>query len=247
VKNTEQADLRQWFAGYVKSFYTADAEIQPKIVQKEEHSLIVAGLCRDLAVSLGLDAADVLLAEAVGLCHDVGRFKQATLYRTFRDHESVDHGRLGVEEMVAAGFADRLSAPDWKTLAFAVRWHNAVALPLAAGERLTLFGRIIRDSDKLDIYRVLPPDPPAAGCSPGLEAAILAGRSIDYQKVKTADDRKLVMLGWLYDIHYVWTLREIVGRGYVSRLLASLPPSPARPEICRIINGFTAAKLGCRP
>lgn len=233
-------NLYRWFAAYVKTFYHDDAEIQPKVLQKEEHSFIVAELSRELARSLGLDAAETRLAEAVGLCHDVGRFRQVTVYRTFRDADSVDHGRLGVEEMLAAGIPDRLEPRDWEALAFAVRWHNAAALPDSPDPRLTLHGRMIRDTDKLDICRVLPPAPPADGCSPKLEEDFLAGKLLYYEDIRTADDRKLVMLSWLFDVNFAWTVREIAGRGYIDRLLASLPPSAAMPAIRDKIGLFLA-------
>lgn len=237
------AGLCRWFAGYAKSFYSDDTVIQPMIVQKEEHSFIVAGHSRDLALSLGLAADEVRLAEAVGLCHDTGRFRQATIYRTFRDRESIDHGRLGVDELTAEGIPARLAPRDWETLAFAVRWHNAVSIPAHDDPRHILFAKLIRDTDKLDICRVLPPAPPADGCSPGLTADFLAGRLLFYEDMKTADDRKLVMLSWLFDIHFPWTVREIVRRGYIERLLAALPPSPELPAIRRFVRTAVAAKL----
>lgn len=233
-------NLYRLFATYVKTFYCDDAEIQPKVLQKEEHSFIVAGLSGDLARSLGLNDAETRLAEAIGLCHDFGRFRQATVYRTFRDADSVDHGLLGVEEMLAAGVPDLVRPSDWEALAFAVRWHNAAALPASGDPRLTLHGRIIRDTDKLDICRVLPPAPPAAGCSPKLEEDFLAGRLLYYEDIRTADDRKLVMLSWLFDVNFAWTAREIAGRGYIDRLLDSLPPSAAMPAIRDKIGMFLA-------
>lgn len=235
--------LYRWFPAYVKSFYSADPEIQPKVLQKEEHSLIVAKHSRDLATRLGLDAAETRLAEAVGLCHDVGRFRQVTIYRTFRDSDSVDHGLLGVEELVAADVAAELEPREWETLAFAVRWHNAAALPDDPDPRLTLHGRIIRDTDKLDICRVLPPSPPASGCTPQLVNDFLAGKLLHYEDIKTADDRKLVMLSWLHDINFPWTVREIAKRGYIDRLLAALPPSPSLSAVRSKIGLYLAERL----
>ncbi len=245
--NTAALDfLYRWFADYVRSFYSDDPQIQAMVLQKEEHSLIVAKLSRELAADLGLDAAEARLAEAVGLCHDAGRFKQATVYRTFRDGDSVDHGLLGVEELLAAGVAADMAPGDWDALALAVRWHNAAALPDQSDPRLTLHGRIIRDTDKLDIYRVLPPGPPAAGCSQRLVNDFLAGRLLYYENIRTADDRKLVMLSWLNDVNFPWTVREIVRRGYTDRLLAALPPSPAaaavREKVAAYVGGFPGLK-----
>lgn len=237
-------DLYRWFNDYVKTFYTDDAKIQAMVVQKEEHSLIVAAYSRELARSLGFDPAAARLAEAVGLCHDVGRFKQATIYRTFRDRDSVDHGRLGVEEMTAEGIAARLAPGDWETLSFAVRWHNAVGIPEHPDDNFATFAKLVRDTDKLDICRVLPPAPPADGCSDRLVDDFMAGRLLFYEDIKTADDRKLVMLSWLYDVHFTWTMRQMVSRGYIEGLLNALPPSPALPAIRRRAEQAVAAKLG---
>ncbi len=236
-------NLYRWFASYTRSFAGGDAVVRAMVLQKEEHSLIVARHNRDLAASLGLDAAASRLAEAVGLCHDVGRFRQATEYRTFRDRDSVDHGRLGVEEMLAAGLDTAVTAGDWEVLAFAVRWHNAMALPKEVDPRLVFHANMIRDTDKLDICRVLPPAPPAGGCSPQMAADFIAGRLLSYDDIRKADDRKLVMLSWLFDINFPWTVREIAARGYVERLLASLPPSPAMTAIRAKTERFLAEKL----
>lgn len=238
--------LYRWFASYVRSFYSDDDIVQHMVRQKEEHSLIVAEHNRDLAVSLGLDDAEARLAEAVGLCHDVGRFRQATEYRTFRDRDSVDHGRLGVDEMLAAGLGNAVAGDDWAVLSFAVRWHNAAALPEEPDPRLVRHARMIRDTDKLDICRVLPPAPPAGGCSPGLVAGFLDNQLLYYEDIRLADDRKLVMLSWLFDVNFSWTVREIAARGYIERLLASLPPSPAVTAIRAKTERFLADKLAER-
>jgi hypothetical protein len=236
-------NLYRWFADYVRSYYSDDSAVQAMILQKEEHSLIVAELCRDLAVDLELDAAEKRLAEAVGLCHDVGRFRQATVYRTFNDRASVDHGLLGVEEMQAAGVPAAMAPRDWEKLAFAVRWHNAAALPVQPDPCRTLHGRIIRDTDKLDIYRVLPPGPPGPGCTVKLVEDFLAGLQLFYEDIRTGDDRKLIMLSWLCDVNFPWTVREIVRRGYTERLLAALPPSPEVSAVKAKLDEYVAEKL----
>lgn len=240
------SDLRRWFAAYVRTFYTADEEIQSMVKVKEEHTLVVAEYCRDLAAALGLGSGDRNLAEATGLCHDVGRFRQATEFRTFRDRLSVDHGLLGVEELQKAGIAELVGETAWRALSFAVRWHNAIALPPQPDKRLVLFGQIVRDADKLDIYRVLPPPPPGPGCTPTLEEGLQAGEMLSYDAIRSADDCKLVMLSWLFDIYFPWTLQAVVAKGYIERILASLPPSAALPRIRTRLAEYVAARLAAK-
>ncbi|MDR3592598.1 MAG: HD domain-containing protein [Negativicutes bacterium] len=239
-------DLSCWFTDYVKTYATADEQIQSMINTKEEHTHFVARYCRELALSLKLPAEDVRLAEAVGLCHDVGRFKQATLYRTFQDPLSVNHGLLGISELKAEGIDRRLASEEWKTLAFAVSCHNAKAIPGHPAARPLVFAKIIRDADKLDIYRVLPPQPSESGCSPGFIAAMLSGQMLDYRNMKTRDDRKLMMLSWIYDINFPWTLDQIVRRGYIEKLFDAIPASPPLAEIKAKMQEYLNSALQTR-
>jgi HD superfamily phosphohydrolase YqeK len=237
-------DLYNWFSDYTKSFYTEDKEIQTHILSKESHSLIVAQHCRELGRWLEFDDEMVRLAEAVGLCHDVGRFKQVTIYRTFKDALSVNHGHLGVEEMKASGIAGKLLPDEWSAVAFAVSCHNAITIPLQPDKKLLLFAKLIRDADKLDIYRVVPPQPPAGGCSPKLLADMVAGKLLSYEDVKTTDDFKLIRVNWIYDIYYPWTLRQIKNAGYIEQLFEALPAEPLMSQIRKQVNDYIDFKLG---
>jgi len=237
-------DLHTWFDKYVKSFYTADNEIHPNILLKERHSHIVADHCKNLAMSLGMSAADSRLAEAVGLCHDVGRFKQFTLFRTFRDKNSINHGLFGIEQLKTEKIDRQIGPQEWKPLAFAVACHNAVGIPQHPDQRLTVYAKIVRDADKLDIYRVLPPRPADDGYSPELVSDLLAGKLLDYEKLKTYADYNLIMLSWLYDINFPWTLQQIVDQDYFPCLFETLPPSPMFSRLQKQLREQLALRLG---
>lgn len=236
--------LYAWFDRYAKSFYTADRQIHRQILLKEEHSLIVAGHCRDIAGSLGLDQNHCLLAEAIGICHDVGRFKQVTRYRTFKDRESVNHAHLSVTEMQAAGLAAKFAPGDWEAAAFAISWHNAAAVPPQPDNRLNTFAQIIRDADKLDIYRVMPPAAVSDGFTPKLLADALRGGPLYYQDVHTADDRKLILLSWVYELNYTWTLRRAVENGYIAKLAEALPDTAQANDLKARIKKYITERLG---
>ena len=82
------AQLHQWMADYMKSFYNEDEKIQAAILLKEEHTGYVTEISRELAAHLRLNPHDRQLAELMGLFHDIGRFRQFTLYQTFIDAQS---------------------------------------------------------------------------------------------------------------------------------------------------------------
>ncbi|HMM23073.1 MAG TPA: HD domain-containing protein [Selenomonadales bacterium] len=235
--------IQAWFDSYVSGYYTRDADVAPLIQLKEEHSRLVARHARELSGSLGLEEGEVRLAEALGLCHDVGRFKQAALYRTFKDKDSVDHGRLGADELRAAGLAGEFGPEEWDLFLFAVTWHNAASVPAQPREKWNLFAKIIRDADKLDIYRVLPPKPESDGCTPAILEAAVAGHLLRYEDLRTGDDKKLIMLNWVYDINFPWTIRQVLAEGYWERLWAALPPGTAVSNFRSRVEGHIAKKL----
>ena len=230
-----------WFDGFTKSFYTTDREIQHMITIKEEHSKLVAEYCRELALSLALTAEDTVLAEAIGLCHDAGRFKQAVVYRTFQDHLSINHGPFGVEQLKAENIDGIMAANDWRAMDFAISCHNAVAIPQQPDKRLTEMAKIVRDADKLDIYRVVKPVKAEGSYSAKIVEDMLAGKLINYADLKTPNDRNLVMASWLFDINYSWTLRQISHKGYVDNLLEVLPKTSQLIKLRQKLDELLAA------
>ncbi len=222
-------EMHAWMRDYMKSFYTEDAEIQQAIRMKEVHTGYVTAIVKDLAKHLGLTGHDADLAEIMGLFHDVGRFRQFTLYRTFNDAESEDHAALGLKVLAELPFLPRLSPEDAELVRFAILNHNKKEIAPTEDARQLLFARLLRDADKLDIFRVLRPflaPPDGSGISPDFLEKFIAGEQVDYTKIRTLEDRKLVRLMWVYDVNFSWTLRRIRERGYIRDIIAHLPETP---------------------
>lgn len=232
-------EMHAWMSAYMKSFYTEDAEVQNGIEKKEKHTEMVMCHCMDLARNLKLSEHDCQLAEMIGLFHDVGRFRQYTIYRTFNDALSEDHAELGLKVLSEQSFVDKLPAEDKEILYFAISNHNKKEITPTEDERKLLLARIIRDADKLDIYRVLEPFLTGdtmekapnfiqgiAGqeISPDFMELFAAGQQADYHRIRTHGDRKLVRLLWVYDISFAWTMQRIVEKGYLDKIMASLSP-----------------------
>ena len=231
--------LRQmhgWMNDYMKSFYSDDDEVQLGIVLKEKHTGYVTSNARQLAEHLRLEEHDVALAEIVGLFHDVGRFAQYSKYKTFNDAESEDHADLGAQVLEELPLMKNLSNEDFATVRFAIKNHNKRIIEPTADERKLLFAKMIRDADKLDIYRVLEPylSNPSAGpnsvassgeeVSPDFIDDFMNGKQVDFYRIRTNGDRKLVRLMWVYDINFAWTMERIVDKGYVERIAKTLSP-----------------------
>lgn len=215
-----------WMDKYMKSYYHEDENIMHGIRQKEVHTGYVTTIARQLAQDLKLNEHDTFIAELSGLWHDVGRFHQWTVYQTFNDKISEDHAALSVKVMKDLPAFQKLSSEDQDILEFAIFNHNKKDIAPAPSEKHLMFAKIIRDADKLDIYRVLEPllEPSdGKGFCPGFLEKFVEGEQVDYTMMITKDDRKLVRLMWAYDINFPWTMIKLQEKGYFSRIIANLP------------------------
>ena len=222
-------EMHAWMAAYMRSFYTEDEEVQQAIRLKEVHTGIVTSIAVELAKHLGLAAHDVQLAEIMGLFHDVGRFRQFTIYRTFNDAVSEDHAALGLKALDELPFFSRLAPADEALVRFASWNHNKKVIAPTEDARELFFARLLRDADKLDIFRVLRPflaPPDGSGVSPDFLEKFVAGEQVDYTQIRTMVDRKLMRHMWVYDVNFNWTLRRIRERGYIEDIIAHLPENP---------------------
>ena len=50
-----------------------------------------------------------------------------------------------------------------------------------------------------------------------------SGNQVDYYRITTQGDRVLVRLMWVYDINFAWTLKKVVEKGYIDKVVAHLP------------------------
>ena len=254
-------EMHAWMDRYMKSFHTDDEEVMQGIRIKEAHTGYVTAIAVQLAKHLGLSAHDTLLAEIMGLFHDVGRFRQYSLYRTFNDAQSEDHADLGLKVLAELPLFGRLAEEDAALVRFAIARHNKKEIGEAPSARARSFARLLRDADKLDIYRVLAPFLAPGGegkapkfiqadasqqISPAFLAVFRQGGQADYRELKTHGDRKLVRLLWVYDINFSWTLREIVKRGYVDRILRYLPEQEGVAEGTARLKAYIEKKCAAR-
>ena len=140
------------FDEYVAAYNPSD----PKISLKISHTRRVAALCERIA--RGVNADDIDLAWLMGMLHDTGRFEQIRIYNTFSDAQSVDHAAFGADLLFKDGliarFAPDLSRDRLKVLERAIRCHSAYRLDPDMTGRERLYAEILRDADKIDIFRV---------------------------------------------------------------------------------------------
>lgn len=248
-------EMHEWMTNYMKSFYTDDEEVQRGILIKETHTGYVTSNCVELAKHLKLNRREVELAEIIGLFHDVGRFRQYSIYKTFNDADSEDHADLAIKVIDELDFFKKLSTEDFEIVKFAIQQHNKKEIAPSDDERKILFAKIIRDADKLDIYRVLEPffaqenadkmpnfikGAQIADISDDFVEHFAKGEQADYREIRTNGDRKIVRLMWIYNVNYAWTMKKIVERGFIEKIIENLPKN--KKNSARIDEGIVLLK-----
>ncbi|MBQ7195863.1 MAG: HD domain-containing protein [Synergistaceae bacterium] len=143
------------FRNYVAAYDTKNAGVSLKIA----HTYRVAEIADSIARSVAGVEAD--LAWLLGLLHDIGRFEQITRYGTFKDAFSVDHAELGADILFRDGLIKNFPVLDSKKelVETAIRLHNKLTVPNKLDNETKMYSNILRDADKVDIFRVLTEPP----------------------------------------------------------------------------------------
>lgn len=235
-------ELRSWFAAYIAGFPSVDEEQDSVFRLKRVHTLRVCITIRKLGKALRLPASDLQLAEAAALLHDIGRFSQFARYGTFRDKASTHHGRLGLRVINRHGLLSGVSPAERRHLARAVAYHNGALLPPLADKTSLFLLKLLRDADKLDIWRVVIGHHRRRGrmpkvvnelafsdswfCSPAVLSAITSGRVVPIESVRSVCDATLLYISWVFDMNFAPSFHETLRGSYLDRLAATVPASP---------------------
>ncbi|KAF0219252.1 MAG: metal-dependent [Geobacteraceae bacterium] len=251
--------LKIWFADYCRTFYSDNPEDQRNIILKEEHTHNICANIVRIAEEEGTSGAPLALAEAIALFHDVGRFRQYRQYKTFKDSESINHAALGAQVLRESGVLTAFPQPEQDIIIQAVRFHNAFAVPEKLSEEHRFFLQLIRDADKLDIWRVfiefygLPEEerasavglgfPDTPECSPGVLAFLNKGEMINLSLLKTLNDFKLLQLSWVHDLNFTTSFKMVAERNIIDRLAAALPQDDRIAGAVNVVREFVERRL----
>lgn len=260
MEQEQLEQLKGWFYDYVSGFYGEDEFVNANIKLKERHTRQTCEEMLHLARELGLSANQQRTAEAISLLHDVGRFEQFEKYRTYNDPRSVNHCILGVEVLRQTGVLESLDAEERGLIERAIEYHGLVELPDGLDGWCLLFSKLLRDADKLDIFRVVTdyyrqyrddpesfklelelPDEPEYSME--VVERLLGGRRIDYTMLSTWNDMKLCQLGWVYDVNFPQTLRRIRDRGFLEKVFDFLPDNEDIEKVRKKIFDYVGSRI----
>ena len=119
---------------------------------KQEHSLRVMEISKEIAEKLNLLEEEMQLATLIGLLHDIARFEQYKQYQTFKDSQSFDHGDYALT-ILEKDLRKYIETEKYDNIIKkAIKNHNKYKIEDGLTEKELLFAKIIRDADKLDIF-----------------------------------------------------------------------------------------------
>ncbi len=219
---------KEEFMKYVSNYDMNSGRISIKV----KHILRVVENSKFLAQELNLTKEQIELAELIGLFHDIGRFEQVRLYDTFSDKDTgLDHAAYSLKVLYEDGQIKRyLDTNKYdEIIKTAVFYHNKATIDESVTGEALLFSKIIRDADKLDIYRVINEDKMEdifwykdfknLEMSQGLMDKFIKDKFIKYKYIKNNADLIYVFYGYIYDFNFPNCFKIIKKNKYLDNFL----------------------------
>lgn len=250
---------KEWFDNYCDSFTKLTEQQETNFSIKRKHSHRVAQIALSLSTTKKWSEEEIKTAYLIGLLHDIGRFRQLVEYNTFSDKMSVDHAKMGVEILEEINPFEMLNFEYKNILLSAILNHNKFEIENNLSELELKHSKLIRDADKLDIYKVLTDYyserngkanhtltwelKKGMQVSPAVAKEILAGKLVSKKNVLSEIDVKVMQLSWVYDLNFHESFEQLMKNRYLDMIYNSLPKNDLVIEIYRKIKVFAENKI----
>lgn len=256
IKNAKHV-FKQFLEGYENK---NDLGFNLKVV----HTYNVTENAKKLAKGLNLEQEDIELAELIGLLHDIGRFEELKTLSKF-DSVGFNHAEYGVKML----FEDCLIRKFIKDneydeiIKLAIANHNKLTIDEGLDARTLLHCKIIRDSDKLDNFRVKEEEkiesifPKIINSKEEIENSTMS--EIIYNSIKNLECVKLTdrktpidywtcILAFIFDLNFPISYKIVKENNYVNNLIDrfdyTIPDTKEKMERTRkILNSYIDKKL----
>ncbi len=243
-------ELKEWFENYTREFYINE-EDNEEIDLKYQHSYRVYKNINKLANNIDLSNEDIIIADIIGLFHDLGRFEQYKTYKTFSDSESLDHGQLSVKILKENKLLKKITPTRQEIIYQAILNHNKLDISAKITDKTLLFSKLIRDADKLDIWSIFAKRyhsredndkinlelSDKTGITAEIYQRVLDGKPVKYSSLKTVEDFKLIQMGWAYDLNFKESLIMLKERQFLDKIYQSMESNQAK-EVYKKINTY---------
>lgn len=228
----------EFLTQFAKSHYTGNEERDALLRLKLDHTLHVLENAKEIIARESIGEMLGLHCLLAALYHDIGRFPQFSQYGTFKDADSINHGRMGVLTLRSASLPNTDAPVDWRIVRFAIGQHNVKSIRTGINEPFATPTKLVRDADKVDILRVMVDHFSGRRTDPAIThgvknipdqyssriyEAVLNKRPGDYNDIKCTNDFKLMIIGWVYDLNFKSSIELINERSLIKEIFSYLP------------------------
>jgi len=239
------------FEEFFQSLIIDSPENKRKFEDIRAHSLQVVNNSLLLAKFVLPTDEDKRIAELTALFHDAGR---ASMISKNIEASVIqrDHAVVSGEIIQQMGFFQAIPADIQLVIIKSVLNHNKPKLPKLDNEQQSLYARLLRDADKLDIfdssYRFFKEK---SGIQPAMTIdllnnsevsdkmikSILAGKTCAIEDMKSINDYKLLLISMAFDLNFKYTFRIMSEKQYIQKIYETLPKRD------QIIDAYRGIKL----
>ena len=220
IKKAEQE-----FKKYTSNYDMNESHLYRKIT----HTFRVEKLCENIATSLRMNEEEINLAKLIGLLHDIGRFEQYTRYKTYNDHQSIDHADFGVQVLEKDNYLRKYIETDKydEVILKAIKNHNKYDIANDVNEEERIFCQIIRDADKLDImyqatcefWKNDIEDMEKQTISTKALEQFMSKQVVNKKYTNYNIDRIVVIFAFIYDFNFDGSYKIIKENDYINKMM----------------------------
>lgn len=226
---------------------------------KYYHTIRVANIMKRLAKHLNLPKEDIQLAFVLGLFHDFARFNQWAQFNCFDDIKTKDHGDWAVELLFNNNLIRLFDIKEeyYSILKVAIQEHNKYKVnETITDEKTLLFCNMIRDADKLDIFKLIinrktkNPYNDRQSITKEVKEAIEHCNLVDKNYVNTKLDVELMHLGLVYGLNFRFSYRWLNKINYFNHMKKKVSNNFTEEEIAlltpllKMVENYANKKLG---
>lgn len=223
--NIDLEKAKNEFLKYTENYDLTNENIK----RKQGHSIRVMNISKQIAIELKLSEEQIEVATLIGLLHDIARFEQYTQYQTYNDNRSFDHGDYGVK-ILDKDIRKYIETDKYDDIIKkAIKNHNKFEIEEGLNEEESLFAKIIRDADKIDIlYETIEifwkgeeKTINNTEISPEVMEKFEQNKLIkrDKNKIFCGMDKIMSVLAFIFDINYKPSFRIINENDYINQII----------------------------
>jgi putative nucleotidyltransferase with HDIG domain len=240
-----------WLKDYVNQHLSGEQSIDININMKYQHCLKVANNAQSITEMLDMKESERNLAYICGLFHDIGRFRQYKLYQTFVDSQSIYHGELGVDVLEKLNILKSFDKKQARIIKDTVYNHGLLSISDNLKDDSIKFTKIIRDADKLDIYRIVTDYYRHSETrNVSIELGLYKGQNVSDQIIHALEkgevirkeeliylnDFKILQISWIFDLNFDCTRKNILEAGYIDLIINSIEGEKIKNKLSEIMR-----------